>query len=50
LSAPASTAGDHPGRLAQGPDEKHGLPGRRFGFMGTVRSQIAVPELMEAIG
>src|SRR6516164_2822504 len=33
LSAPASTAGDHPGRLAQGPDEKHGLPGRRFGFI-----------------
>src|SRR6516162_7464088 len=31
--APSSTAGDHPGRLAQGPEEKHGLAGRRFGFM-----------------
>src|SRR5271167_3342007 len=32
-SAPASTVVDHPGRLAHGPDEKHGLAGRRFGFM-----------------
>src|SRR5207302_175911 len=29
--APDSTAGDQPGRLAQGPDEKHGLAGRRVG-------------------
>src|SRR6516164_3745818 len=41
LSAPASTAGDHPGRLAQGPDEKHGLPGRRFGFMGAFLYKLA---------
>src|SRR6516165_934448 len=45
-NASASTAGDHPGRLAQGPDEKHGLAGRRFGFMGAVPSQIGAPELM----
>jgi len=32
-SAPSSTEGDHPGRLAHGPDEKHGLAGRRFGFI-----------------
>src|SRR5262249_54605463 len=46
LSAPSSTAGDHPGRLAQGPEEKHGLPGRRFGFMGRIPLQIGAPELM----
>src|SRR5437870_13408038 len=33
VNAAASTAGDHPGRLAQGPEEKHGLAGRRFGFI-----------------
>src|SRR6266567_255512 len=32
-SASSSTAGDQPGRLAQGPDEKHGLAGRRVGFI-----------------
>ena len=32
-SAPFSTSGDQPGRLAQGPDEKHGLAGRRVGFI-----------------
>ena len=32
-SAPASTSGDQPGRLAQGPDEKHGLAGTRVGFI-----------------
>src|SRR5438477_6758480 len=31
--APESAAGDQPGRLAQGPDEKHGLAGRRVGFV-----------------
>jgi hypothetical protein len=29
----ASAAGVHPGRLAHGPDEKHGLAGRLIGFM-----------------
>jgi hypothetical protein len=33
--APSSTAGDQPGRLAQGPVEKRGLPGRRLG-LGTL--------------
>src|SRR5437773_8695730 len=32
-SASCSTEGDQPGRLAQGPDEKHGLAGRRVGFI-----------------
>src|SRR5712691_523639 len=32
-SAPARTSGDQPGRLAQGPDEKHGLAGIRVGFI-----------------
>src|SRR5262249_32705177 len=32
-SAFDSTACDQPGRLAQGPDEKHGLAGRRVGFV-----------------
>jgi hypothetical protein len=39
FSALASTAGDQPGRLAQGPEEKHGLAGRRVGFMTLVLSQ-----------
>src|SRR6266851_4651671 len=32
-NAPASASGDQPGRLAQGPDEKQGLAGRRVGFI-----------------
>src|SRR5665213_589481 len=28
-----SAIGDHPGRLAHGPEEKHGLAGRRVGLM-----------------
>src|SRR5262249_30481494 len=32
-SAPDKACGDQPGRLAHGPDEKHGLAGRRVGFM-----------------
>src|SRR5207302_6695274 len=32
-SAPDNAAGDQPGRLAQGPEEKHGLAGRRVGFI-----------------
>jgi hypothetical protein len=32
-SACDSAFGDQPGRLAQGPDEKHGLAGRRVGFI-----------------
>ena len=32
-SAALSAAGDQPGRLAQGPDEKQGLRGRRVGFI-----------------
>src|SRR5579862_886450 len=31
--APESADGVQPGRLAQGPDEKHGLTGRRVGFI-----------------
>src|SRR5579862_3169889 len=37
LSAPANTAADQPGRLAQGPEEKHGLAGRRVGFIAGPR-------------
>src|SRR5271169_3677803 len=37
-SACDNTAGDHPGRLAQGPDEKHGLAGRRVGFIASFPS------------
>src|SRR5438477_9182696 len=33
-SAVSITAGDQPGRFAQGPEEKHGLAGRRVGFIG----------------
>src|SRR5256885_1059891 len=33
VSAASSTDGDHPGRLAHGPEEKQGLAGRRFGFI-----------------
>src|SRR5229473_5199935 len=29
----SSAFSDHPGRLAQGPDEKQGLAGRAIGFM-----------------
>src|SRR3984893_14473914 len=47
VSAPSSTAGDHPGRLAQGPEEKQGLPGRRFGFIA-VFLQDSAPQLMDA--
>ena len=32
-SAPASTAGVHPGRLVQGPEEKLGFAGRTVGFI-----------------
>jgi hypothetical protein len=32
-SAASSAAGDHPGRFAQGPEEKQGLAGRRVGFI-----------------
>jgi hypothetical protein len=32
-SAASSTPGDQPGRFAQGPEEKHGLAGRRVGFI-----------------
>jgi hypothetical protein len=32
-SAFSSTAGDQPGRFAQGPEEKHGLAGCRVGFI-----------------
>src|SRR5260370_15878705 len=32
-SAASSTLGDQPGRFAQGPEEKHGLAGRRVGFI-----------------
>src|SRR5947209_20494376 len=32
-SAVSITAGDQPGRFAQGPEEKHGLAGRRVGFI-----------------
>ncbi len=32
-SAPDNAAGDQPGRLAHGPDEKHGLAGRRVGLI-----------------
>src|SRR5580704_7998878 len=32
-SACSSTAGDHPGRFAQGPEEKHGFAGRRVGII-----------------
>src|SRR6516162_6443307 len=46
-NAPSSTAGDHPGRLAQGPEEKHGLPGRRFGFIAGFL-KFRRPKLMEA--
>src|SRR5215468_1096201 len=50
-SASASTAGDQPGRFAQGPDEKHGLAGRRFGFIaGFLPKIFGAPELMEAVG
>src|SRR2546428_767337 len=45
VDAPSSTAGDHPGRLAQGPEEKQGLAGRRFGFMVPFLQNCA-PELM----
>src|SRR5579871_4207287 len=31
--APRSASSDHPGRLAQGPDEKQRLAGRACGFM-----------------
>src|SRR5437016_5024436 len=41
-SAFDSTAGDQPGRLAQGPEEKHGLAGRRVGFI--------VPSLPRKLG
>jgi hypothetical protein len=33
-SAGDNAAGDQPGRFAQGPEEKHGLAGRRVGFIG----------------
>ena len=46
--APASAAGDQPGRLAQGPDEKHGLAGRTFGRGGTV--MIWLPSLQMGRG
>jgi hypothetical protein len=46
-SAPASTAGDHPGRFAHGPDEKHGLTGRRFGFITMCSSKVRGRKLME---
>ena len=46
VSAASSTAGDHPGRLAQGPEEKQGLAGRRFGFMVPFLQHWARPELM----
>src|SRR5260221_3071854 len=34
-SASDKAAGDQPGRLAQGPEEKHGLAGRRVGFISS---------------
>src|SRR5271166_1468091 len=49
-SAPASTAGDHPGRLAQGPEEKHGLAGRRFGFMARFLQKLACRNLWRRPG
>src|SRR5262245_24911559 len=33
-AASKRTSGVHPGRLAQGPDEKSGRAGREFGFIG----------------
>ena len=35
-TAPDSAAGVQPGRLAQGPEEKHGFAGRRSGGAGLV--------------
>jgi len=32
-NAPDNAAGDQPGRLAHGPDEKQGLAGRRVGLI-----------------
>jgi hypothetical protein len=37
-SAFSRTAGDQPGRFAQGPEEKHGFAGRRVGFMRSIPS------------
>src|SRR3984893_4303899 len=42
-SAADSTAGDQPGRLAQGPEEKHGLAGRRVGCIVPSLPQKARP-------
>src|SRR5262249_47581736 len=39
-SAVSSISADQPGRLAQGPEEKHGLAGRRVGFIRYSFSQI----------
>ena len=35
-SAACNAAGDQPGRLAQGPEEKQGLRGRRVGFIAPI--------------
>ncbi len=43
-SAEASTSGDQPGRLAQGPEEKQGLFGRTFG-RGCVGIGLELPSL-----
>jgi hypothetical protein len=32
-AAPRSTSLDHPGRFADGPEEKHGFLGSKVGFM-----------------
>ena len=39
-SAASSVESDHPGRFAQGPEEKQGLAGLRIGFIETIPCRI----------